>query len=187
MVLGRNQAGNTTGLTGSTEQIQGGDGPFTGTLKAAVALGIPMKCDYEVTDEEGNKYQFTGTVKGRQWRGQFQTEESKTGEVILKDSCMWTWTLEEKQGFTTCVEPEEGRDIWDFSGEEQVDAPELNMRCLPTTAGDAEFTPPVDVQFVDLQETLKNLGAPAGAGTNQGQPVIPEDLPQIQPEDVVTE
>ena len=72
---------------------------FSGMLKDAVELGVVMKCTYEV---EGNEYE--SFIKGENYRGKIKTTEGKTGEIIIKDNCMWTWSEEETQGIKICFE-----------------------------------------------------------------------------------
>jgi hypothetical protein len=125
---------------------------FTGSLIDAVKLGVAMKCTYEV---EGNEYE--GYVKGTNYRGKMTTVEGKVMEVIVKDNCMWSWSEEENQGIKTCfeeteMETEEGG-IWEQSGA-SVD---INYRCVPTAVTDAQFTPPANIEFMDIDSMMEDL------------------------------
>lgn len=116
------------------------------SLKAAVELGVPMKCSYKV---EGAEYE--GYIKGKQWRGKMKSADGKFGEVILKDNCMWSWTSEDAQGLTMCFEPEEGEDdVWD-----QQDMTDVEYNCVPTAITDAKFDPPSNIKFLNLQEMMQ--------------------------------
>ena len=66
-----------------------------------------MKCTYKV---EGNEYE--SFIKGENYRGKIKTAEGKTGEVIMKNNCMWTWTVEEAQGIKTCFEESDTGDTY---------------------------------------------------------------------------
>jgi len=118
------------------------------TLKAAIDLGVPLKCSYSVN---GNEYE--GYVKGKQWRGKIKTAEGQVGEVIMKDNCMWSWGNQEKQGMKTCFEETEDGDVWD-----QDTTVGIEYNCMPAAVTDAEFTPPADIQFMDLDQMMQQYG-----------------------------
>jgi hypothetical protein len=147
MVFGRG-GGAVPGVPGT-----GGDQPFSGTLKAAVAMGVPMKCTYTV---EGAEYE--GYIKGEQYMGKVKVGD-KMGSVIVKDNCMWSWEEGATQGVKLCFEPEEGSEetIWDSS-----DTAELNMSytCRPAAVTDSQFEPPNDVQFMDLDSMMNGTMSP---------------------------
>lgn len=127
---------------------------FVGSLKEAIGMGVAMKCTYEV---EGNEYE--GYIKGKNYRGKMVNAEGQTGEVIVKENCMWSWSENQAQGVKTCIADEdmeeEGGDIWDQP--DTVDT-SVNYKCLPTTVSDSMFTPPSDIQFLDIDEMMKNFG-----------------------------
>jgi len=127
---------------------------FSGMLKDAVKLGVAMKCTYEV---EGNE--FESFIKGENYRGKIKTAEGKSGEIIIKDSCMWTWSEEETQGLKICFEESdpETPDVWEQP--QGAIGPDVTYTCLPTTLTDAEFIPPSNVDFMDInamQEGFSN-------------------------------
>lgn len=129
---------------------------FTGTLKEAVALGVGMKCTYNV---EGNEY--AGYVKGENYRGSMKNVEGQVGEVIVKDNCMWTWSEDQVQGVKMCFEETEAAEtesvsIWDR--EEVGAAAEVAYSCMPYAVSDSQFTPPSDVQFMDMESIMEGYG-----------------------------
>ena len=69
--------------TGNLTQKISEKSPFTGSLKAAVALGVPMKCTYQANGTE-----YSGIIKGRQYKGQVVMQDGKEGNIIMKDNCM---------------------------------------------------------------------------------------------------
>ena len=128
---------------------------FMGTLKEAVALGVGMKCTYKV---EGNEYE--GYVKGENYKGTIKTAEGKEGGVIMKDNCMWTWTEGESQGVKFCydetdVETEE-TDVWEQP--QGTVGPDITYSCVPFAVTDAQFTPPADVNFLDMESMMEGFG-----------------------------
>jgi len=125
--------------------VQGG--PFSGSLKAAVALGVPMRCSYTV---DGNEY--SGVIKGNQYRGSVKSQNGK-GTVIMKDNCIYTWGEGETQGFKSCFDPEE-TDVWEQSNETLP----INYNCNPAAVTDAEFNLPQGVNFMSMEEMMENAG-----------------------------
>ncbi|MFC1710306.1 hypothetical protein ACFL0F_01425 [Patescibacteria group bacterium] len=127
---------------------------FTGSLMDAVKLGVAMKCTYTV---EGNEYE--SYIKGKNYRGKIKTAEGKTGEVIIKDNCMWTWAEEEAQGIKTCFVEEPESDtgsIWEQP--QGAIGPDMSYTCLPSTVTDAEFTPPSNIDFMDIDSMMEGFG-----------------------------
>jgi hypothetical protein len=131
---------------GSLTQKFSEKSPFTGSLKAAVALGVPMKCTYEQNGAE-----YSGIIKGRQYKGTATMPDGKEGNIIMKDNCMYTWSDEDNQGMKVCYEESEF-DIWEQSDEEMP----IGYVCHPTVATDADFNLPSGVTFMDLDALMDN-------------------------------
>jgi len=144
MMFGR---GNKPGIV---ETMTGEDQPFSGTLKAAVALGVPMKCTYTVDGVE-----YEGYVKGEQYAGKIDAE-GKVGNVIIKDDCMWSWSEEETQGVKLCFKTEgEGKSIWDDTDASAANAAaNYSYNCRPAAITDDKFNPPSDIEFIDLDAMM---------------------------------
>jgi len=121
--------------------------PFTGTLKAAVDLGIPMKCTYEV---EGVEYE--SVIQGKKFRGSLNTETG-VGNVIMKDNCMYSWQENSNQGVKICFDENE-TNIWEQTGDTGEVAGEASvpdtLKCYPTTISPNEFDLPTSVNFTDF-------------------------------------
>ncbi len=112
-------------------------------LKAAVELGIPMKCSYSMGGVETEGY-----IKGEQWRGKMESQDGQTAEVIMKDNCMWSWGGGQPQGIKLCFTPEEGEgSVWD-----QDDTSGLEYNCVPAAITDDKFTPPANIEFLDMSQ-----------------------------------
>ncbi len=155
LVINRGTTDTSTGVTPSdttTSQPSNSD-TFIGSLKDAVSLGVAMKCTYQV---EGSEYE--GYIKGENYRGQIKTAEGKVGEVIIKDSCMWTWAEDETQGIKTCFEDSETEeaDIWEQP--QGSVSPGINYTCLPAAVTDNVFTPPTDIDFMDIDTMMEGFG-----------------------------
>jgi len=121
---------------------------FSGSLMAAVKLGVPMKCTYKMGELEAEAF-----VKGKKYRGSMSTN-GKDFEVIMKDNCMYNWEKGAQEGFKVCFEPEEAdKNLWDGSTE-GVSA-DLELSCLPGTFGDSKFDTPKDVKFATMDEMMQ--------------------------------
>ncbi len=135
------------GLGGLTQKYSESN-PFSGSLKAAVALGVPMKCTYEANGAE-----YSGIIKGSQYKGSVTMQDGQEGTVLMKDDCMYTWSDVDKQGIKTCFDAEE-LDMWDTpEGEVPID-----YACYPTVATDAVFSVPTGVTFMDIDALMNDSG-----------------------------
>lgn len=148
--LGRKDAG-VTSIPGGIKKEAGEESKaFTGKLKQAIALGVPMKCTYTQGDFTG-----TGFVKGRKYYGEVSSQGRK-GYVIMKDNCMWSWTEEQNQGVKMCFED----DIFEeFEQEGQGQVPiEAEYRCLPSVFSESKFNPPANINFMDMKQQMETYG-----------------------------
>jgi hypothetical protein len=127
------------------------------SLKALIELGIPLKCSYSINNTE-----YQGYVKGKQWRGKVttpdtETGEIKTGEIILKDKCMWTWEEGKNTGVRMCFD----EDMWDQpepSPGQATTTMDMEYRCSAAVIDDSLFTPPADINFMDPFSNPGNFG-----------------------------
>lgn len=135
-------------LPGTIEKKEGETGEtFTGKLKEMVARGVPLKCTFS------NDYMTgTGWIKGKKYYGEIkQLQNNQEAFIIMVDNCMWTWSNDQPQGIKMCSEPVEGEeDLWD-QGEGQSSAAG-EYSCSPAVFSDDKFTPPGNIQFLDMQQ-----------------------------------
>ncbi|MGD9129233.1 MAG: hypothetical protein PVJ09_01985 [Candidatus Woesebacteria bacterium] len=107
-------------------------------LKAAVDLGLTLKCTYVV-----NNASYEGYIKGRQWRGKVQNPNAGVSEVIIKeDGCMYSWNESSKQGVKMCFDPAE---MW----EQEETMTDVEYKCKITIVDDSIFNPPSDVTYIE--------------------------------------
>lgn len=139
-------------LVNKTNETEKGD-IFSGSLKAAMELGMPFKCTNSVETGEGEAVS-EGIIQGKQYRGKM-TINGRSTNVIMKDNCMWSWQDNDSNGMKTCFEPtEEGEDTWDSNNEEF----DKNVKCVPTVVTGESFLPPTNVNFLNLDELGKQGG-----------------------------
>lgn len=128
---------------GDTQQGE----PFSGTLKAAMLLGVPMKCSYTLPDGTAAE----GVIQGKNYRGTMMSQ-GKVGTVLIKDNCMWSWEEGSAQGAQMCFEPEAADEsLWEG---DETGTGDINYTCLPTVVTGAEFEPPTSVSFLNLDEMM---------------------------------
>jgi len=141
-------------------------------LKAVVDLGIPVKCSYQI-----GEMKYEGYVKGKQWRGRMEYPDGRKGEVIMKGNCMWSWTNEEAKGIKMCFEPtEDGEDMW---SDPQYAGTDIDYKCSPAAITDAQFNPPTNIQFMDMDDLNQMMMDPESFNTqdnNAGIPDMPETI-----------
>ncbi|MGB6838684.1 MAG: hypothetical protein WBD86_01355 [Microgenomates group bacterium] len=134
---------------GSLTQKYSESNPFSGGLKAAVELGVPMKCSYEV-----NGVEYSGVIKGRQYKGKVKMQDGKEGNVLMKENCMYTWSDLDSQGIKSCFE-EDDLSMWEQSGETTSEgAAPVDYTCYPALVPDSEFNLPSGVNFVDIDALM---------------------------------
>jgi hypothetical protein len=139
---------------GGQEEISSSDEAFTGKLKAAVALGVPMKCSYKIDNDSYG----TGYVKGRKYYGEM-TNDGEEGRIIMVDECMWTWRPGDAQGVKMCFTPTEGEEsIWDMETEDAPTAQgvsNVDYSCVPAIVADSKFNPPADISFMNVDQMMQ--------------------------------
>lgn len=127
------------------------DSPFSGTLKAALALGVPMKCTSTVQGENGQG-KAEGIVQGEKYVGKMMIK-GETQNVLMKDNCMWSWREGSTNGIKTCFQPVEDNtdnNVVVPTGNPASDQMNTNVTCLPTTVGPSTFAEPGNVNFLDM-------------------------------------
>lgn len=145
-------SGGTTGTSNAPGGAAGGGEQFSGTLKAAMALGVPMKCTYKVNDID-----FEGYVQGTKYRGKMM-QEGKMTNVIMTDSTMYLWQEGASQGMKTTYDMEEMEETaqsQETSDMQSFSRPDVEYKCLPTVVSAGTFTPPSNVNFMDLDSLMQ--------------------------------
>jgi hypothetical protein len=155
-IFAKNDTSEPTDMPESSDKDTGSivddikDDVFTGSLKAAVEMGIPLKCTYSVGGIE-----YEGLIKGEQYKGQVSMPDGKTGNVVMKENCMYTWEESADQGMKICFTEEE-ESMW-----EQTDTTGNipgDYKCVPAVVTDSAFDLPTDVEFMDFESMMQDAG-----------------------------
>lgn len=189
------RGGNVPGVAG-LPGAGGGDGEsFLGTVEDLLSSGRTLTCTFSSEDEAG---ETSGTVyvAGERVRGTFEvatnTGEAFTSEMIRDGDYAYIWSSEQTQGTKMKLEEYEGdameADVDTPSSDQPFDFDNeaVDYQCRPWVANNSMFTPPSDIEFVDLSmqmqelqdsvmESMQELGldcsqcdaVPAGAGRDQ--------------------
>lgn len=130
---------------------------FSGTLAQAMKLGVPMKCDWQTSEGSGESY-----VKGEDMYVKTMTD-GKTGFMVKKGDCSYTWNEPERKGIKFCQEPTEvvetTEPVQPESGSFQAEGVDWNVqyKCRPDIFSGNRFELPADVQFTDMAEMMKGM------------------------------
>ena len=150
--LGKGGVSLPVSAPGGIEKEAGEEGEsFTGKLKAAVTLGVSMKCTYQQGDFTG-----TGYIKGKRYYGEVM-QQGKKGYVIMKDNCMWSWGTEQAQGVKMCFEEDIFEQEQEYEGVEGAVPTEAEYHCTPAVFPDSRFDPPSNVNFMDMDQMMQGI------------------------------
>jgi hypothetical protein len=156
----------------------------------AIKLGGGLKCTF--TDKttgavsnysaKGNKFHMTGVENG---------ENDSNSEIISDSEYMYTWDVKKKEGvklkMPTEAELKEQaekykdmtQDLPDFTNPAEVKEMEeegVTTNCSPSVISDAEFVPPKDVKFQDLNTMMNDAMIKAQEGMTDEQKKQMEDV-----------
>jgi hypothetical protein len=132
-------SGGTVNFTGNGINISKTSTTFTGSIKAAVEKGIPLKCTMPKNAATGIEV-TAGYIKGKRYYGEV-IQNGKPGYIIMSDNCMYSWVKGTKEGAKICFEG----DIWEQQGSSNG-----NYDCKSAVFSDSIFTPPSDVTFREM-------------------------------------
>ncbi|MDD5481326.1 MAG: hypothetical protein PHR64_00030 [Candidatus Shapirobacteria bacterium] len=118
-----------------------------GTLRDIIAKEVPMRCVYEVDGVE-----YEGLVKGKNYRGKV-SQDGQVTEIIVTGGQVYLWQEGKVQGMKMAfdiesAEEEDNENVTAFAGLD------IEYRCLPVVVTDDQFSPPEEVDFFDLDQTL---------------------------------
>ncbi len=143
---------------------------FSGTLAQAMKLGVPMKCEWSSPEGSGESY-----VKGEDVFAKSQVQ-GKTGLMLKKGDCVYTWSEAERQGVKFCqaalpspVAASAQPETTPEAENDQAQGVDWNVqyKCRPDIFSGDKFDLPNDVQFLDMESTFKNMMLPSPVTPNQ--------------------
>lgn len=137
-----NKAGNS-GIQGAGAEIDNS----IATLNQAIALNKPITCVYEDDVEKGVAYIAGDSLIRYDFESKVTGQTS--GGMLLTSSHIYTWDSDSKEGFKMPHNPvedaDEDDDFLDMDNEN-------DYSCYQWSVDNAKFTPPSDIDFVDMGE-----------------------------------
>lgn len=135
--------GGKANFTGNGISVSKGvtTGTFTGSIKTAVQKGIPLKCTAPKDETTGIEV-TAGYIKGEKYYGEIM-QKGTPAYIIMIGNCMYSWQKDNKRGVKMCFDG----NIWD-----QQESSNANYTCKTAVFSDSLFTPPSDVNFIDVDK-----------------------------------
>lgn len=129
------------------------------SIKELLGLGQEQKCTW-VSEVEGDKSSGMMLIKGNKFRQSVisKTNDDKENSMEIVTDGVWTYLWNPKtkeQGMKIKVTEEQKADTQKLANGTLDLGKEFNYNCSPASVSDAEFVPPTDVEFMDL-EALQN-------------------------------
>jgi len=159
---------------GSMQEDKNGSlGTITGNLETLLARGVPMECTFSSSSEEGGT-QGTTYINGQNMRADFtyiSPDKTEMKSSMIRDQeYVYSWTQGQDKGvkITVADEAESVSQNEEMSQEEKnqlydLENKKADYNCKPWVPNNAVFTPPTDIEFVDMnaqmQEMQKQLGS----------------------------
>ena len=121
---------------------------FVGSLKDALQSGAAMKCSWK--DDTGN---FSEThIKANRVHHKM-VNEGRTGYMIAKDKCVWSWSDESDQGIKICYEENVIED-GELPTEGGINTQGYEFNCVPSVVADSVFEAPNNISFLDPMNSI---------------------------------
>lgn len=148
---------------GQTTENKLKDGKFTGTFPELLALGENYACQFDTTDDTGNRVVGKTYIaaSGDKFSGEFvmtQADGTEVSSNIMRDGeYNYIWTSEQEEGIKTKIDPEE--DTLFDSGDETSGTTDISndvadFDCQPWSVDQTMFAPPTNIKFTDLSSMM---------------------------------
>lgn len=138
------------------------------SLRALLGMSESVTCAFAADDPQAGKSSGTVYVAGGKMRGDFTAVLPTGGKkveshMIVDGDMTYIWSPEgmgrgmkmrmpavsAEPGANAAAEPAEGAPSWDAA---------YDYRCSAWTPDSAKFTPPSDVEFMDMEAMMKDMG-----------------------------
>lgn len=163
------QADDASTPEDDAEAVTGGES-YRGNLLALMSRGGNTRCSWE-GESEGVVSRGTVYVAGSsQIRADYESQmdgEMTTGHLIRSGDMVYVWSADMEQGFQMAFDEERFFGGTDTTAETPAVDPnqEYDYECSSWNPDQAMFTPPSDVEFVDMSAMMDSaIDAMGGAG-----------------------
>jgi len=154
MYFGKGKLPTTTKTSTITEgePKQNNNGNVFQSIKDAMSKSLSLKCEYQTGDTKTVAY-----IKGTAVKIDGVLSGGKKSGAIIKGDRLWTWDIDTKQGIVMTIK-NEGTDKQTTSQEDIINSLEKQKQfCRPAVVSDADFNPPTDVKFQDLDSLMQGI------------------------------
>lgn len=132
---------------------------YSGSLDKMMALGIPLKCQWK----KDEKSYGTSWIKGKSYYSEI-IDNNKTFKIVYKDDCLWSWEEGNTNGSKICqlsdwkkmAEEEEKKEAKNNKNDWQDLLNKTDYKCYPSLFEEKKLIPPQGVNFVDINQLLKD-------------------------------
>jgi hypothetical protein len=142
-------------------------GKINGTLQDLFAKGVPMQCSFTST-AEGSATSGTVYVSGQNMRGEFASTQAGENEVmsymIRTGDTTYTWSSNQQQGVKMTFSEEDAAEMQAKAEAMQKENPQafsenqsMDYDCKPWVPTLGSFTPPTDIEFMDLSAQMQQM------------------------------
>ena len=145
----------------------------SGTIKSLLAMGKNVSCDVSYSAEQ-NKTVGKIYVAGQKMSGDFtiKTSDGKTMDthMIQSEGYIYSWSSAIPQGTKMKIPTESASPSPAASGASSGFNPDqqVQYKCSPWGADDSKFSPPTNVQFMDISAMTKTSGGTQSPSTQSG-------------------
>lgn len=156
------------------------------TFAQLLGMGQSLKCTYEYNDganvSSGTMYMTDG---GERIRGEFAFTQSGAGpmqmSMVRADGYNYMWSSAMPQGIKTKVTEENRAQLFDNSDNNATAINNTEYKCEEWSADAGMFVVPTNVQFMDMGDMQKMMGAPKiGEATIQAEGTATTDIKAMQ-------
>lgn len=164
-LFSRNSSGP---LGGGAKQMGGSGNSFAGTFADLFSLGQNYTCNYSFSGDDGSVASGTVymTANGDKMNSKFELTPAggskMEGYVIRDGEYNYIWTSMESMGYKTKIVPEDDS-VFGSDDSESADMTglsdqnEFDFDCFPWVVDNSKFTPPSNVEFVDLEAAMEQM------------------------------
>jgi hypothetical protein len=156
------------------------------TFAQLMGMGQSLECTYEYNDganvSSGTMYMADG---GERLRGEFTVAQSGAGPMqmymVRADGYNYMWGSAMPQGIKTKVTEENKGQLFDAADAQAQAINNTQYKCSAWREDSRKFAVPTDVQFMDMGDLSKMMGAPKiGEATMKTEGTVPTDIKAMQ-------
>lgn len=141
-------------------------GKISGTMQDLIAKNVPMHCTFKGTTD-GSESSGDVYISGMRMKGDFVTmQDGKKviSHMVRAEDTTYMWSSDQPKGFKTTVSVDNAEVMKESAeymsqGSQTIDprTQKFDYDCKPWVVSESSFTPPGDVEFIDLDGMMKQM------------------------------